>query len=154
MHMHRIRFAGLFAAICLLLSISAFAQNAPDKAYMDKIWAGWSTLNPEGQTQFYAQGPHVFFDDEPLKYDNWDQYKKTTATELAEYKSGTFRVNNDATLHRVSATTYWGTSTVDFELTKKDGKTEKGTLRWTVIFEKQNGKWLIVHEHVSAPLAS
>ena len=152
--MNRIRIAGLFAVLCLLFSVSAFAQDAPDKAYMDKIWAGWSTLNSAGQTQFYAQGPHVFFDDEPLKYDNWDDYKKTTATELAEYKSGAFHVNNDAQIHRVSATTYWGTSTVDFELTKKDGKVEKGTLRWTVIFEKQNGKWLIVHEHVSAPLAS
>jgi ketosteroid isomerase-like protein len=26
------------------------------------------------------------------------------------------------------------------------------TLRWTVIFEKQGGKWMIVHEHTSEPL--
>jgi hypothetical protein len=25
------------------------------------------------------------------------------------------------------------------------------TLRWTVVFQKQDGKWLIVHEHISAP---
>jgi len=35
----------------------------------------------------------------------------------------------------------------------KSGKREMGTFRWTVVFEKQNGKWLIVHEHVSAPLS-
>jgi SnoaL-like domain len=29
---------------------------------------------------------------------------------------------------------------------------EMGNLRWTVVFENQDGKWLIVHEHVSAPL--
>jgi hypothetical protein len=27
-----------------------------------------------------------------------------------------------------------------------------GNFRWTVIFENQDGKWVIVHEHVSAPL--
>jgi ketosteroid isomerase-like protein len=25
-------------------------------------------------------------------------------------------------------------------------------LRWTLIFEKQAGKWMIVHEHMSEPL--
>jgi hypothetical protein len=27
-----------------------------------------------------------------------------------------------------------------------------GNFRWTVVWENQEGKWLIVHEHVSAPL--
>ena len=27
-----------------------------------------------------------------------------------------------------------------------------GDFRWTVIWQKEDGKWLIVHEHVSAPL--
>jgi hypothetical protein len=27
-----------------------------------------------------------------------------------------------------------------------------GNFRWTVIFENKDGKWLVVHEHVSAPI--
>jgi hypothetical protein len=27
-----------------------------------------------------------------------------------------------------------------------------GNFRWTVVFENQDGKWLIVHEHVSMPV--
>jgi hypothetical protein len=27
-----------------------------------------------------------------------------------------------------------------------------GNFRWTVIWEKEDGKWVIVHEHVSAPM--
>jgi ketosteroid isomerase-like protein len=27
-----------------------------------------------------------------------------------------------------------------------------GNFRWTAVFEKQDGKWLIAHEHVSEPL--
>ena len=36
-------------------------------------------------------------------------------------------------------------------MTTKAGKVEMGNFRWTVIFENEDGKWLIVHEHVSAP---
>jgi hypothetical protein len=41
---------------------------------------------------------------------------------------------------------------VSNEMTTKAGKIEMSTFRWTMIFENQDGKWLIVHEHVSAPL--
>jgi ketosteroid isomerase-like protein len=34
---------------------------------------------------------------------------------------------------------------------KSNGKREMGTWRWTVVFENQGGKWLIVHEHISTP---
>jgi len=34
----------------------------------------------------------------------------------------------------------------------KSGKREMGTFRWTFVFEKQGGKWLLVHEHISEPL--
>ena len=27
-----------------------------------------------------------------------------------------------------------------------------GNFRWTAIFENEDGKWLIVHEHVSEPI--
>ena len=151
--MQRIRVAGFLLVVCLLLSLGAFAQNAPDKAYLDKIWAGWQSANVEGQNQFYAQGPHVFFDIAPLKYGSWEEYKKGVVAVLGDYSSAKFHVNDDAQFHKVSNSAYWGTSTVDFEMTKKDGKVEKGTMRWTFVMEKQNGKWLIVHEHVSVPMA-
>ena len=141
--MQRIRVAGSLLVLCLVLSLGAFAQNAPDKAYLDKIWAGWQSANVEGQNQFYAQGPHVF----------WEEYKKGVVAVLGDYSSAKFHVNDDAQFHKVSNSAYGGTSTVDFEMTKKDGKVEKGTMRWTFVMEKQNGKWLIVHEHVSVPMA-
>lgn len=146
-----IRSAGFLTAVCLLLSLSAVAQDAPDKAYAQKIWSGWATMNSDNQTQFYASGPHVFFDDEPLKYDNWEDYRKTTAKEFEKYKSAKFTVNDDFKIHKATDSLYWGTSTVDSVEVAKDGKEEKGTFRWTFVMEKQNGKWLIVHEHVSVP---
>ncbi len=73
--------------LCLLaLTLSAIAQPpkadakksaappAPDKAYLQKIWDGWSTLDPANTAKFYASGPHTFFDIAPLKYGSWDEY--------------------------------------------------------------------------------
>jgi len=41
---------------------------------------------------------------------------------------------------------------VKYEMTQKSGKVDMGNMRWTVVWENQGGKWLIVHEHVSEPI--
>jgi len=69
---------------------------------------------------------------------------------LGTIKSGTFTVNDDAQLHP-AGDYVWGTATVKEDLVMKDGKRDMATLRLDVVFEKQDGKWLIVHEHISAP---
>ena len=123
----------------------------PDKAYLQKIWDGWSTLDPANVAQYYAPGPHVFFDIAPLKYGSWEEYQKTVTQVLADFKAGSLTVNDDAELHP-AGNYVWGTATIKEEMTHKSGKIDMGTFRWTVVFEKLDGKWLIVHEHVSAPM--
>jgi ketosteroid isomerase-like protein len=149
--------------LCLLtMGLCGFAQAAkktakkssagpaPDKAYMQKIWDGWSTLDTANVAAFYASGPHTFFDIAPLKYGSWDEYEKGVQGVLAGYKSAKFTVNDDAAIHGDDLV--WGTATVSEEMTTKAGKVDMGNFRWTVIWENEGGKWLIVHEHVSAPL--
>jgi ketosteroid isomerase-like protein len=125
--------------------------KGPDKAYLQKIWDGWSTLDTANVAGFYASGPHTFFDTAPLKYSSWEEYQRSVAKELAEYKSAKFTVNDDADLHPAGNQT-WGTATVKYEMTHKNGKVDMGNMRWTVVFGKEDGKWLIVHEHVSVPM--
>ncbi len=124
---------------------------APDKAYMQKIWDGWATLDPANVAQFYASGPHTFFDIAPLKYSSWDEYQKGVRQVVADFKSAKFTVNDDAELH-AAGKYVWGPATIKEEMTHKDGKVDTGTFRWTVVFENQGGKWLIVHEHISVPM--
>jgi ketosteroid isomerase-like protein len=124
---------------------------APDKAYLQKIWDGWSTLDTTNVAKFYATGPHTFFDIAPLKYENWDEYEKGVKSVLAGYKSAKFTLNDDVSIHP-HGDLIWATATLKEEMTSKAGKVDMGTFRWTVIFENENGKWLIVHEHVSAPI--
>jgi ketosteroid isomerase-like protein len=154
------RMAVLAVAVCLTISCftqlgfaqkakkSSATEGAVDKALLQKVWDGWGTLDAAGQKQYYAQGPHVFFDVSPLKYGSWDEYQSTVGKELAEYKSAKFTVNDDAQIHK-SGDAYWTTATVASDMTQKSGKREMATFRWTAVFEKQEGKWLIVHEHVS-----
>jgi ketosteroid isomerase-like protein len=125
--------------------------SSPDKGLMQKIWDGWSTLNPDNTAQFYAKGPHTFFDVAPLKYDNWDEYAAGVKKEFGGYKAAKFEVNDDARIYP-SGEYVWGTATIKFDMTTGSGKRELGTFRWTVVWQKKEGKWLIVHEHVSAPM--
>jgi ketosteroid isomerase-like protein len=155
----------LFAlSLCLIaLSLSSFAKpskpNAkkssagapPDKTYMQKIWDGWSTLDPANVAKFYASGPHTFFDIAPLKYGSWDEYQNGVKGELSSYKSAKFILNDDVDVHP-HGDLVWATATVKEEMTTKAGKIEMGNFRWTVVFENQEGKWMVVHEHVSEPI--
>lgn len=146
--------AMLLALLALMPGAQAAAGGAttrPDKAYLQKIWSGWDTLDASHQTQFYAQGPHVFFDEAPLKYDSWNEFETGVAKILTSIKSATFTVNDDAQIHPAGSNVVWATATISQHALLNDGSQDNATLRWTVVFEKQNGRWLIVHEHVSRP---
>jgi ketosteroid isomerase-like protein len=131
---------------------AAAPAGAVDKAHLQKVWDGWASLDVAGQKQYYAQGPHVFFDIAPLKYGSWDEYQAGSTSLIAEFKAAHFTVNDDVQIHRAGEAC-WVTSTVAYDMTHKSGKRDLGNFRWTAIFEKQDGKWLIVHEHVSSPMS-
>lgn len=148
----------------LTLTVCSFAQTknaatkktptgpAPDKAYLQKVWDGWSTLDPANTAKFYATGPHTFFDIAPLKYGSFDEYSTGVKAVVAGYKSAKFTLNDDLAIHP-HGDLVWATATVAEQMITKAGKVEMGNFRWTVVLESEDGKWLIVHEHVSAPVS-
>jgi ketosteroid isomerase-like protein len=146
-------------AFVACITVTGLAQKAGkastggvvDKAYLQQIWDGWAGLDAPKQKQFYAQGPHVFFDIAPLKYASWDEYEAGVIKELSDYKAAKFTVNDDLQIHK-AGDAYWVTSTIASDMTHKSGKRDMGQFRWTSILEKKDGKWLIVHEHVSSPI--
>ncbi len=156
----------LTVSLCLVaLALSGFAQTtkktamkkatagpAPDKAYLQKVWDGWSTLDPANVAQYYATGPHTFFDIAPLKYGSFDEYSKGVKAVVAGYKSAKFTLNDDLAIHP-HGDLVWATATVAEQMITKAGKVEMGNFRWTVVLENEDGKWMIVHEHVSVPVS-
>lgn len=144
--------------VCCLILVTTFVCKGqstptkspiPDAAYLQKIWDGWATLDAANQTQFYAQGPHTFFDEAPLKYDSWKQFEAGVGKILTSIKSAKFTVEEP---HIHPAGQYvWATALINQDAVLQDGKQDKATLRWTVVFHHEDAKWLIVHEHVSRP---
>src|ERR1700730_15075122 len=75
----------MFSAL-LLVSTFGIAQtkkasakssgSAPDKAHLQNIWDGWSTLDVANVADYYSPGAHTFFDIAPLKYSSWEEYQK------------------------------------------------------------------------------
>lgn len=144
--------------ICALaVNFSAFAQShkaeshgpVPDKALLEKVLAGWSTLNATDAAKFYAHPSGPFFDITPFKYDDWDAYENGTRKIVADYQSLKFTLA-DTVVH-VNGDCAWAASTIKEDGLLKTGKHEMATLRWTVIWEKHDGQWLIVHDHTSEP---
>jgi ketosteroid isomerase-like protein len=140
----------------LTLSLAGHAQSArsepgsavPDTALMQKLLDGWSTLNPDNVAAHYPSGPHMYFDIAPLKYNNWQEYSEGVKKLGANYETFKMTLNDDAQVHH-QGDVAWGTATIKQEDTLQDGKREMATFRWTVIWQKQEGKWMIVHEHTS-----
>src|SRR5581483_8479655 len=151
----------LVAALIAAMAVPLFAQKKTrkaaahaggiDRAYLQKIWNGWESLDGQKQAEFYAKGKHLFFDIAPVKYTSWEEYESGVNKILADYKSAKFTVQDDAEIHPAGEYV-WAASTVKADMERKNGKRELSTMRWTVVFAKEAGKWLIVHEHVSEPV--
>lgn len=156
---------GSVAALLLALALPGIAQTAAapsstaaakpvaavDKAYLQSIWDGWAASDLDKQGKFYAQGPgHLFFDVAPLKYGSWDEYQAGVAPSLKDAPKVTYTMNDDIQIHPEGKIT-WVAGTLIMAGTAPQGQKESLTLRWTAVLEQQNGRWVITHEHVSAP---
>jgi len=69
---------------------------------------------------------------------------------LAMFQSLKFTLHDDAKVHR-AGNLAWGTATWSGQGKLKNGNGVGLEGRWTVIWEKKSGNWLVVHEHFSVP---
>ncbi|MCI0423005.1 MAG: nuclear transport factor 2 family protein [Acidobacteria bacterium] len=151
----------LVLAVLVLMSIApAAAQTKPAgfdfKVRMNTMLRAWETLDPAKAAPYYDKDPKLaFYDIVPFKYTGWEEYAKgVIATFAGTYQSGKFFLHDDINLHRGPKVT-WATASLDFEILRKDGGRELlKDLRWTLIWEKRGNDWLLVHEHLSAPMGT
>ncbi len=151
----------------LLISLFAFSPQMgmgaePEKAaaqpasnfqpLMQKTLAAWETLDPANAAPFYAkEADRVFYDITPLKYTSWAEYAEGVKKVLEGFSSAKFTLGNDVRAHQRGSFA-WATATFRLDAIMKDGSSQALDGRWTVLWEKRGKDWLIVHEHVSAPL--
>ena len=121
---------------------------------MQEVLNAWSAMDPDTAAKYYAkEADLVFFEPAPFQYKGWDEYYLGTKKLFQNYQSLSIRLNEDANVHWKGDLAY-ATATWNVLGTLADGTPQKLDLRWTVVLERRNGEWLVVHEHVSAPLAS
>jgi len=124
------------------------------RALVPKIVASWETFDFAKIEPYYAPDEDLtYFDLAPLKYDNWAEYRAGAQKGLFEPNSSLkAKMNDDLRVHS-SGKFAWATFTFGADITSKQGATTHLDARWTMVLEKRAKGWIVVHEHVSAPLA-
>jgi ketosteroid isomerase-like protein len=145
-------FAILLAVAAGLTGADKPTDTGEFKTLIQHYWEAWSTLNPDNAASMYAKETDaVFYDLAPLKYNGWEEYKAGVKKVFAGSASATIVPNDDLRVTRRGKVA-WTSNTFHGTIHEKDGKNTEVTGRHTAIWEKRGAHWIIVHEHVSAPL--
>ncbi len=145
------------ASLCVALTLAG-CKKAETRAspvlrqQARHVTEAWSTLDLRNVQPYYAADAGLlFFDLDPMKYTGWAEYSTGVLPIFADYQSARFVVHDDLQAFERDDSG-WAAFTVGLDLSKKDGTTQHIEGRWTMVFEKRQGKWVVVHEHVSVPL--
>lgn len=127
-------------------------KDAEFSSLIEQYYAAWNTGNPDNAAPLYAKDPGlVFYDITPLKYNGWDEYREGVKKVFRQFSSLKITPHEDLRVTR-RGNLAWTTVTFHLSGVPKAGGAMELDGRHTVIWEKRRGKWLIVHEHFSAPL--
>jgi ketosteroid isomerase-like protein len=149
------------AALLMAIAASAQAKKAPAKAALeaefktmiDQYYTAWSTLDADKAAKYYAKDADlIFYDVAPLKYNGWGEYRAGVMKAFTETMSSGKLTPKDDLKVTQRGSVVWTTVTFHLSATPKAGGSMELDCRHTAIWEKRGSKWLIVHEHVSAPL--
>ena len=152
----------LYVLIALFGGLLTFAgaraqQRATDDATFRKLidgyCAAWSTGDPNNAAKYYAKEDGlVFYDLAPFSYNGWKEYDAGVRKNLFDQmQTGSLTAGKELKVTR-RGNMAWTTVPMHFSAKMKDGKTIDTPVRYTGIWEKKGKSWLLVHEHLSAPL--
>jgi ketosteroid isomerase-like protein len=129
------------------------SEEATFRKLVDDYCAAWSSANADAAAKFYAKDDGlVFYDLAPFSYHGWKEYHDGVQKEFFDYASSVkLSVAKDLKVTR-RGNIAWMTVPMHIALTTKDGKTKEAEIRYTGIWERRGSSWLIVHEHLSAPM--
>jgi ketosteroid isomerase-like protein len=152
----------LYVAFAIAGALVTFAgaraqQKATDDAtfrkLIDNYCIAWSSGNADTPAKFYAQEDNlVFYDVAPFSYHGWKDYHQGVQKELLD-GAATIKLTAGQDLKVMRrANIAWLTVPMHLSEVAKDGKKVELDLRYTGIWERRGSGWLLVHEHISAPL--
>jgi len=150
----------LFAFFGALLTfVGARAQqkatdDATFRKLIDGYCAAWSSGNPDNAAKFYAKDNDlIFYDLAPFSYKGWKEYDES-AKDLFAGNVESLSLTADKDLRTVRrGNIAWTTVSMRAFAKMKNGSTLDTPVRYTGIWEKRGKTWVLVHEHLSAPIA-
>jgi ketosteroid isomerase-like protein len=152
-------YVAMAIAGALLTFIGARAQqkasdDAKFRKLIDDYCAAWSTGNADNPAKLYAKDANlIFYDIAPFQYHGWKEYHDGVQKEFfSNMSSGSLTAGKDLKVTR-RGTIVWTSVSLHFTDKTKDGKTTETDIRYTGIWEKRGPTWLLVHEHLSAPMS-
>lgn len=147
--------AFLVLGVCFFLLVNTSGQQSEQelRVLVPKIVASWETFDLAKIEPYYAADADLtYFDLAPLKYNNWADYRATVPKVLFEPNTSLkLKVNDDLRVHSRGKLA-WATFTFGADIRPKQGAASHLDARWTMVLEKRAKGWIVVHEHVSAPL--
>jgi ketosteroid isomerase-like protein len=145
--------AGISLACFLATQLRGQQDDQALRALVPKIVASWASLDIAKVEPYYAADADLtYFDIVPMKYSNWAEYRVGVQKALFEPNSSIkLQMNDDLRVHSRGSLA-WATFTFGADMTNKQGAASHLDGRWTMVLEKRPKGWIVVHEHVSAPL--
>ena len=154
------RFCALFVCVLLLfnaaLAQSKTSRSSGDKAQIEALFQqylkAFNVKDANGIMALYSTKDLFVFDVvPPREYPSWDAYKKDFEALFAAFPGPVDNKLTDLSITTGGSMAYaHNIQTVAF--TAKDGSKLNIVVRVSDVLRKANGKWLIVHEHVSVPV--
>jgi len=154
----------LLLFVCACLATACWAQPTPKKTMhpsagvtkkmLNDIFDAWSTMDTAKIAPYYSQAPqNLYFDVMPMQYRGWADWAKGVSQFFSGYKTFKLTIVGDPSIHNMGNSA-WTALLWHIDAVNKSGKPETFDGRGTMIWQKQGGKWLIVHEHDSVPMAA
>ena len=153
----------IYVAVAFFGGLLTFAgaraqQKASDEATFRKLidgyCAAWSSGNPANAAKYYAQDSGlVFYDLAPFQYTGWKEYATGVQKEFLDSSSSLSLMAGKELKAARRGNLAWTTVPMQLVDKTKDGKTIELQVRYTGIWEKRGKNWLLVHEHLSVPIA-
>jgi ketosteroid isomerase-like protein len=160
--LHRSRWL-LYVALALIGGLLTFvgahaqqkaSQEATFRKLIDSYCEAWSSHNADNAAKFYAKDDGlIFYDLAPFSYHNWNEYREGVKKAFFDNTSSAKLTAGKELKVTRRGNIAWMTVPMHISITGKDGKTSEIEVRYTGIWERRGANWLLVHEHLSVPMA-
>jgi ketosteroid isomerase-like protein len=128
-------------------------DDATFRKLTDAYCAAWSSGNPANAAKFYAkEDGQIFYDLAPFSYHSWKEYEAGVQKEFFDTAASVSLTAGKELKVTRRGNIAWTTVPMHLSEKTKAGKDIQLEVRYTGIWEKRGKTWVLVHEHLSAPL--